>query len=257
MLQFLLAETFSEGVLLIRLNRPEALNALNTGLLGELATLLDNAATDPQVRALVITGSDKAFAAGADVREMAQLDAVGVLQDARVRHWARIAAFPKPLIAAVNGFALGGGCELVMHADIVVAGHSALFGQPEINLGIIPGAGGTQRLIRTVGKALASHMVMTGEPISAERARQAGLVSEITEPELTLERALAVAQTLATKAPLALEQAKDVLARAQESHLGSGLAYERKAFCLLAATEDRNEGISAFLEKRTPTYNGR
>jgi enoyl-CoA hydratase len=256
MLKFLLAETPADGVLLIRLNRPEALNALNTALLGELATLLDQSATDSRVRAVVITGNDRAFAAGADVKEMAALNAVGVLQDARVAHWARIAAFPKPLIAAVNGFALGGGCELVMQADIVVAGRTALFGQPEINLGIIPGAGGTQRLIRALGKALASQMVMTGEPISAERALQAGLVSEITEPELTLERALALADTLAAKAPIALQQAKDVLARAQETHLSGGLAYERKAFCLLAATDDRNEGISAFLEKRTPTYHG-
>ena len=161
------------------------------------------------------------------------------------------------IVAAVNGFALGGGCELVMHADIVIAGRDARFGQPEIKLGIIPGAGGTQRLIRAVGKSLATQMVLTGEPISAERACDAGLVSELTEPELTLERALQVADQIARQAPLAVQQAKDVLLRSQETHLAAGLSYERKAFTMLAATEDRNEGIRAFIEKRRPEYKGR
>lgn len=256
MLKFLITDAPDDGVLTIRLNRPDALNALNTALLHELAELLDASAQDDAIRAVVITGNARAFAAGADIREMADLNAVGVMNDPRPGHWARIAAFPKPLIAAVNGYALGGGCELVMHADIVIASRDASFGQPEINLGIIPGAGGTQRLIRSVGKALASQMVLTGEAISAERAQQAGLVSEITEPELTLERAQAVARRIARQAPLAVRQAKDVLGRAFETHLASGLAYERKAFTLLAATEDRNEGIAAFIEKRRPNYRG-
>ncbi|GGO79153.1 2,3-dehydroadipyl-CoA hydratase [Marinobacterium nitratireducens] len=254
---FLLTEPLHNGVLILRLNRPDALNALNTALLEELADLLDDAGLNDDVRSVVITGNERAFAAGADVREMAGLDAVGVMQDPRPRYWARIAAFPKPLIAAVNGYCLGGGCELMMHADIVVASSDAQFGQPEINLGIIPGAGGTQRLIRAVGKALASQMVMTGQPIDAERALQAGLVSELTEPELCLERAIDIARRIARQAPLAMQQAKDVLNRAQESHLAAGLAYERKAFTLLAATEDRNEGIRAFIEKRRPDYRGR
>ena len=257
MLNYLLTETLPNGVLRIQLHRPEALNALNTALLGELADTLDAAATDDAVRAVVISGDNRAFAAGADIREMADLNMVGVMNDPRPQRWSRIAAFPKPIVAAVNGFALGGGCELVMHADIVIAGRDARFGQPEIKLGIIPGAGGTQRLIRAVGKSLATQMVLTGEPISAERACDAGLVSELTEPELTLERTLQVADQIARQAPLAVQQAKDVLLRSQETHLAAGLSYERKAFTMLAATEDRNEGIRAFIEKRRPEYKGR
>ncbi|PXF31397.1 2,3-dehydroadipyl-CoA hydratase [Pokkaliibacter plantistimulans] len=253
----LLIEAPAEGVAVIRLNRPEVLNALNTALLAELADVLETFSHSEDVRAVVITGNERAFAAGADVREMAHLDAVGVHQDPRPQHWARIAAFNKPLIAAVNGFALGGGCELAMHADIIIAARSASFGQPEINLGIIPGAGGTQRLIRAVGKAAAAMMVLTGEAISADRALQLGLIAEITEPELTLERAIAVARKIAGHAPLAVQQAKDVLNKAWEMTLSSGLQYERRAFTFLAATADRNEGISAFLEKRRPVYRGR
>ena len=162
-----------------------------------------------------------------------------------------------PLIAAVNGFALGGGCELAMHADIVIAGSSAQFGQPEINLGIIPGAGGSQRLIRAVGKSLASQMVLSGEFIDAETACSAGLVSEITQPELTLERARQLALTIAGKSPLALRQAKQALQQAFEGPLGSGLEFERKAFVMLAGSEDRREGIDAFLEKRKPEFKGK
>ncbi|MBR9882490.1 MAG: 2,3-dehydroadipyl-CoA hydratase [Oceanospirillales bacterium] len=257
MLNHLLTDASSDGVLTIQLHRPESLNALNTALLSELADTLDHAASDTLIGAVVITGDSRAFAAGADIREMADLDMVGVMNDPRPLHWARISAFPKPIVAAVNGFALGGGCELVMHADIVIASRDARFGQPEIKLGIIPGAGGTQRLIRAVGKSLASQMVLTGEPISAQRAYDAGLVSELTEPELTLERAHQVAASIAAQAPQAVRQAKDVLLRSQETHLAAGLAYERKAFTLLAATEDRNEGIQAFIEKRRPQYKGR
>src|SRR5690554_2397105 len=181
-----------KGVLLITLNRPAALNALNTALLGELSTALDTAEADTATRAVVITGSQRAFAAGADINEMAERDLVGILEDPRQRHWATIARLNKPIIAAINGFCLGGGCELAMHADILIAGEDARFGQPEINLGIMPGAGGTQRLVRAVGKALATQMVLTGEPISARRALEAGLVSESTQPELTVERAIAI-----------------------------------------------------------------
>lgn len=245
-----------KGVLTITLHRPEALNALNTKLLEELADLLQDVQDNADVRAVVITGSRRAFAAGADVREMASLDAVGVLKDPRVDHWKRITAFKKPLIAAVNGFCLGGGCELAMHADIIIAGEDAQFGQPEIKLGIMPGAGGTQRLLRSVGKSLAMQMVLTGEPISAEQAMSAGLISEITIPEMTLERAQAVATQIARHAPIAVEMAKDSLLKAFDTDLASGLLYERKAFTLLAATEDRNEGINAFIEKRKPLFKG-
>lgn len=246
----------SNGVLTVTLHRPEALNALNTKLLEELVEQLEAAEKNDAIGAVVITGSAKAFAAGADVREMASLDAVGVLKDPRVEHWKRVTAFKKPLIAAVNGFCFGGGCELAMHADIIIAGEDAKFGQPEIKLGIMPGAGGTQRLLRTVGKSLAMQMVLTGEPITADQAMSAGLISEITLSEMTLERAQAVAAQISRHAPIAVEMAKDALLKAFDTDLSSGLLYERKAFTLLAATEDRNEGINAFLEKRKPLFKG-
>ncbi|UXY55727.1 2,3-dehydroadipyl-CoA hydratase PaaF [Pseudomonas tohonis] len=245
------------GVRLITLQRPEALNALNTQLLGELALELDDAERDPQTRVVVLTGSRKAFAAGADINEMAERDLVGILDDPRQAHWQRIARFPKPLIAAVNGFALGGGCELAMHADILIAGEDARFGQPEINLGIMPGAGGTQRLLRAVGKSLAMQMVLSGEAIDARHAQRAGLVSEVTQPEFTVERALAIARVIASKAPLALRLAKEALLKAQDTDLASGLRFERHAFTLLAGTADREEGLAAFREKRTPEFTGR
>ncbi|MEG1082677.1 MAG: enoyl-CoA hydratase-related protein, partial [Pseudomonas sp.] len=187
------------------------------------------------------TGSRKAFAAGADIKEMAERDLVGILNDPRVAHWQRIAAFSKPLIAAVNGFCLGGGCELAMHADILIAGEDARFGQPEINLGIMPGAGGTQRLLRAVGKSLAMQMVLTGEAIDARFAQRAGLISEVTQPEFTVDRAIAIARVIAQKAPLAVRLAKEALLKAGDTDLASGLRFERHAFTLLAGTADRDE----------------
>jgi len=245
-----------ESVRLVTLNRPAALNALTTAMLGELADELARVEQDPSTHAVVLTGNRKAFAAGADLKEMAERDLVGILNDPRVAFWQRITAFSKPLIAAVNGYALGGGCELAMHADILIAGRDAQFGQPEINLGIMPGAGGTQRLLRAVGKSLAMQMVLTGEPISARQALAAGLVSEVTEPELTVERALNIAQRIAGQAPLAVRLAKEALLKAQDTDLASGLRLERHAFTLLAGTHDRNEGIRAFQEKRRPRYRG-
>ncbi len=246
-----------QAVTLITLHRPQALNALTTELLGELAAELQRCAEAPTVRAVVITGSRKAFAAGADLNEMAERDLVGMLDDPRQQHWQQITRFPKPLIAAVNGYALGGGCELAMHADILIAGSDARFGQPEINLGIMPGAGGTQRLLHAVGKSLAMQMVLTGEAISARRALEAGLVSEITQPEFTVERALQIARHIADKAPLAIRLAKEAVLKAQDLDLASGLRFERHAFTLLAGTADRNEGIRAFQEKRRADFHGR
>jgi len=247
----------AEGVLKITLNRPEARNALRTQTLGEIAAALAAAAADDSVRAVVITGGLEYFAAGADVREMAPLGPDEILAHERQRHWRAIATFPKPLIAAVNGYALGGGCELALCADIVCAGTHARFGQPEINLGMIPGAGGTQRLARTAGKALAMQMVLTGQPIDASTALAAGLVCEVDEPESALARAVELASIIATKPPLAVMAAKAAVLRAWEMPLTEGLAAEKKAFADLAATHDRNEGIAAFLEKRPPRFTGR
>ncbi|MBN0987898.1 2,3-dehydroadipyl-CoA hydratase PaaF [Amphritea pacifica] len=245
------------GVMTITLNRPQARNALCNNLLRELADTLDATIGNDKVRAVVITGGEKVFAAGADIKEMAELDAVGVMNDIRPTYWRRIAQYPKPVIAAVNGFALGGGCELMMHCDIVIAGDNARFGQPEINLGIIPGAGGTQRLLRTVGKSMAMQLVLSGEFINAEQAREFGLVSEVTIPEMSYPRALTLAKTIASKPPIAVRLAKESLLKAYETTLETGLNLERKAFTLLAATEDRNEGIAAFMEKRQPHFQGK
>lgn len=188
---------------------------------------------------------------------MAEKDLPATMDDIRPRLWARIDAFPKPLIAAVNGYALGAGCELALLCDLVVAGDNARFGLPEITLGIMPGAGGTQRLIRCVGKALASRMVLSGESIDAQRAQQAGLVSEIAPALLTDEYALKLAATIAGHSPLALRAAKQSLRQAQEVSLQAGLQQERQLFTLLSATDDRREGIAAFLQKRTPEFKGR
>ena len=253
----LLIQGPEEGVRVFILNRPEALNALNTELLGNLSQALDEAEADPDTRAIVITGGQKAFAAGADINEMASLDLVGILEDPRIAHWQRIERFSKPIIAAVNGFALGGGCELAMHADIVVAGENARFGQPEINLGIMPGAGGTQRLVRKVGESLAMHMALTGEPINATRALQAGLISEICQPELTLEKAIQIARSIAQKAPIAVRLTRESVRKANDMNLADGLRFERHAFTVLAGTADRQEGLDAFREKRKPHFTGR
>ena len=247
----------ADGIATLTLNRPKARNALNNMLLSEIAEALDAATVDEAVLVAIITGGPKVFAAGADIKEMAALDMVGVLGDLRPSYWRRIARFPKPLIAAVNGYALGGGCELVMHADMVIAAEDAQFGQPEINLGIIPGAGGTQRLIRTVGKPLAMKMVLSGEFIDAQTALKAGLVTEVTQPELALERAKELALSIAAKAPIAVRLAKEAVLKAFETNLETGLDLERKAFIMLAATQDRAEGIAAFLEKRQPQFKGR
>lgn len=252
----LTVETRGQGVQLITLARPEARNALSTSLLCAIADMLDRAAAQADVRCVVLAG-ERDFAAGADIRELAEQDAVGALDGPRPICWQRIARFPKPLIAAVNGYALGGGCELAMHADIVIAGDTAQFGQPEINLGMIPGAGGTQRLIRTVGKSLAMKMVLSGERIDAATALSSGLVAEVTPRELTVERALELAGVIASKPPLAVRQAKEVLLKAFDTTLEGGLALERKIFAALAATDDRREGISAFFEKRKPEFKGR
>ena len=232
-------------------------DARNNALLTQIAEALEAAAVDDSVGVCVIRGNARFFAAGADLNEMAEKDLPATLDDIRPRLWGRIDAFTKPLIASVNGYALGAGCELALLCDLIVAGDNARFGLPEITLGIMPGAGGTQRLIRSVGKALASRMVLSGESIDARQAQQAGLVSDIHPAALTDEYALKLATTIARHSPLALRAAKQSLRLAQEVSLQAGLQQERQLFSLLSATEDRREGIDAFLQKRTPEFKGR
>jgi enoyl-CoA hydratase len=242
---------------LLTLDRAERRNALSGAMLAELAAACREFEADEDIRAVVLTGGAEIFAAGADLKEMASRDLAEALRDGRGPHWLALRRFAKPLIAAVNGFALGGGCELAMIADIIVAGDNARFGQPEINVGVIPGAGGTQRLPRIVGKSLAMKMVLTGEPLDARAALACGLVAEVVPHELTIERAQALAETIAAKPPIAVRLAKEAVLKAFETTLEAGLDFERRAFHTLFATEDRREGIAAFLEKRRPVFKGR
>jgi enoyl-CoA hydratase len=241
----------------ITLNRPRVLNALSPELIGELGDALTRLAADESVRAVVLTGGPKVFAAGADIGDMAGRSPVEQLQRDQTGRWAVIAAFSKPLIAAVNGYALGGGCELALMCDLIVAGDGARFGQPEINLGIIPGAGGTQRWPRTAGKYVAMEVNLLGAPITAQRAYQVGLVNKVVPAEVAIEFATRMAATLAEKAPVALRLAKESVNQALETPLSEGLAVERKNFYFLFATEDQKEGMRAFLEKRRAQFKGR
>lgn len=252
----LLVETFNNGVVLLKMNRPQQLNSLNNELLGAIANQVSLANADTNIAAIVITGNEKVFAAGADINEMSALDMPSMLFDKRVDYWQTIRSSNKPIIAVINGYAFGGGCELAMHADILIAGENAKFAQPEVKLGIMPGAGGTQRLLHAVGKSMTMQMTLTGEPINAQQALIAGLVSEICIPEISLERGLSIANNIAKQAKLAVKLIKQSVLKAQDTDLTTGLAFERQAFCLLAATDDRNEGLSAFKEKRKPVYQG-
>lgn len=247
----------AEGVARITLHRSDVRNALRTQTLREIADTLSAIAADDAIRAVVLTGGAKYFAAGADVREMQPLGPVDILLHERQRHWKAIATFPKPLIAAVCGYALGAGSELALCCDFVVAGSNAQFGQPEVNLGMIPGAGGTARLARACGKGLAMRMVLTGQPIDANAALAAGITVEVAEPDAALARAVELASVIAAKPPLAVRLAKEAVLRAFELPLAEALAAERQAFAVLAASEDRREGIAAFLEKRPPRFTGR
>ena len=242
---------------LVRLNRPKQLNALNGAVMDELCAALEALDRDDGVRAIVVTGNERAFAAGADIGEMATATPIEMLLTNRIGQWDRIRKITKPVIAAVNGWALGGGCELAMTLDLIVAGEGAKFGQPEIGIGVIPGAGGTQRLARAVGKAKAMEMVLTGEPITAREALAAGLVARVTQDEVVVDDALAMAATMATKSPIALRLAKEAVNAAYEMSLTDALAHERRLFYLLFASEDQKEGMAAFLEKRTPDFRGR
>jgi len=242
---------------LVRLNRPKQLNALNGAVMDALCVALEELDRDEGVRAIVVTGNERAFAAGADIGEMAGASPIDMLVTNRIGQWDRIRRITKPVIAAVNGWALGGGCELAMTLDLIVAGEGAKFGQPEISIGVIPGAGGTQRLTRAIGKSKAMRMVLTGEPIGAREAEAAGLVAQVTQDELVVEDALTLAAQIATKSPIALRLAKEAINAAFEMSLTDALAHERRLFYLLFASEDQKEGMAAFLEKRAPDFKGR
>jgi enoyl-CoA hydratase len=245
------------AVVVITLNRPKVLNALNQTTMDELVEALEAADRDDVVRCAVLTGSDRAFAAGADIGEMAGATPVQMLSGYRFQQWERIRKVAKPVIAAVNGFALGGGCELAMLCDIIIAGEGARFGQPEINLGLMPGAGGTQRLTRAVGKARAMDIVLTGRQVTATEAAAMGLVTRVVPDEVVRDEAVATATAIAQKPPVAVRLAKQAILKAFDTSLEDGLDFERNAFYFLFATEDKTEGIRAFLDKRAPTFRGR
>jgi len=241
----------------IQLNRPKELNALNLQLMTELKDALKVLDADESVRVIVISGNEKAFAAGADIKQMAGKSAMDMFNTDQFSTWDAIKKTKKPLIAAVSGFALGGGCELVMLCDMIVASETARFGQPEIKIGVMPGAGGTQRLTRAVGKALAMEMVLTGRFITAEEALQAGLINRIVPVDLYLQEAIKLAVEVAALSPLAVKMAKESVLKAFDSSLEEGLHFERKNFYLLFASEDQKEGMQAFIEKRTPVFKGK
>lgn len=256
MYQNILVETHGK-VGLVRLNRPQQLNALNTATLSELAQAIVAFEQDAAIGAMVITGNERAFAAGADIAEFQQTTLAELMRGLRVDQYEVLRKIRKPLIAAVSGFAYGGGCELAMLCDLIVASDTARFAQPEINLGIIPGGGGTQRLTRQVGRYLAMEMILAGRVVSAWEAQQYGLVNKVVPVELYLEEALELAQTIAGRAPLAVRLAKDAVSRAQDLSLENGLGFERSNFLIAFGSEDKQEGSTAFLEKRRPEWKGR
>jgi enoyl-CoA hydratase len=246
-----------DGYAIVQFNRPDALNALNIKLMEELVEALDDLDKDPEVRVIILTGNEKAFAAGADIKEMSDASAVEMLIRDQFARWDRIRKVKKPLIAAVSGFALGGGCELSMTCDIIIASETAKFGQPEINIGVMPGAGGTQRLTRAVGKAKAMEMVLTGKMISADEAMRCGLVNKVVPAEYYLEEAKSLAKEIASKPPVAVRLAKEAVLKAFDTTIEGGLEFERKNFYLLFATDDQKEGMKAFVEKRKAEWKGK
>jgi enoyl-CoA hydratase len=246
-----------EPIAVVLLNRPQQLNALSDELMDELVTELQRLDRDDAIRCIVLGGSERAFAAGADIGELAQSSAIELYYARRVERWDAIRNLWTPLIAAVSGYCLGGGCELALSCDLIVASESARFGQPETSLGIIPGAGGTQRLTRAVGKATAMDVILSGRLLSADEALAAGLVARVVAREAWLEEAKRVAHEIASKAPVATRLAKEAVDRAYEGPLSLGLDYERRALALAFASEDASEGLNAFLEKRDPRFTGR
>jgi enoyl-CoA hydratase len=250
--------TKTEGrVGIVQLNRPKVLNALNQELMGEIMTALEVFDSSDEVGCMVLTGDEKAFAAGADIKRMAEATPMDMLGDPFIDHFDRLGRIGKPVIAAVSGYALGGGCELAMACDMIVASESARFGQPEINLGVMPGGGGTQRLTRAVGKALAMEIILNGRFLTADEARLHGLVNRVVPVELYLEEAAKFAAEIAARAPVAIRLAKEAVNAAYETTLQAGLAHERRLFYMLFSTEDQKEGMSAFVEKRKAQWLGK
>lgn len=248
---------FQPSIALIELNRPQELNALSIPLMTALKEALRSLDEDQDVRVIILTGNEKAFAAGADIKQMTDKGAIDMLLIDQFSTWDQIKKTKKPIIAAVSGFALGGGCELAMICDMIVASETAKFGQPEIKLGIMPGAGGTQRLTRALGKVKAMEMILTGSFLDANEALKAGLINAVVPVELYLEEAVKLAKQITNMSPIAVSLAKESVNRAYETHLDEGLYFERKNFYLLFATEDHKEGIDAFINKRPANFTGK
>jgi enoyl-CoA hydratase len=250
-------EQYDEHIALIQLNRPKELNALNLQLMQELRDALQQLDKKQDVRVVVITGNESAFAAGADIKQMVDKSAIDMLMIDQFSTWDQIRKTRKPIIAAVSGFALGGGCELAMTCDIIIASESAKFGQPEIKIGVMPGAGGTQRLTKAIGKAKAMELVLTGRFLSADEAHFYGLVNKVVPVEMYLNEAMSLAKEIAQMSPVASMLAKEAVNRSFETNLDEGLYFERKNFYLAFASDDQKEGMAAFIEKRKPEFKGK
>ena len=246
----------NEHVALVRLNRPKVLNALSTDLMNELVDCMLELDQNPNVRVIILTGNERAFAAGADIAQMVTASPIDQINDNRFRTWEMLRLITKPIIAAVNGFALGGGCELAMSCDLIIAGDDAKFSQPEIKIGTIPGAGGTQRLTRAIGKSKAMMMVLTGDMIDAETACDWGLVAKVVPAPTLLQETFELAKTIADRAPVAVRLAKEAVNKSFEMTLKDGMDFERRNFYLTFSSLDQKEGMKAFMEKRSPNYQG-
>lgn len=248
---------YDKHIALMELNRPKELNALNTQLMAEIRDALKAFDNDDNIRVVILTGGERVFAAGADIKQMADATAISMLNIDQFSTWDQIKRNKKPIIAAVSGFALGGGCELAMTCDMIIASETAQFGQPEINIGTMPGAGGTQRLTRAIGKGLAMEMVLTGRFITADEAYRVGLVNKVVPVEVLLQETVKIAKIIASKSPIAVKLAKESVIKAFETTLDEGLQFERKNFYLTFASEDQKEGMKAFVEKRAPDFKGK